>query len=201
MLDAYRRWRGAEPHQTVTYWKKIPGLAKKHGVVSHGHFAGEAGTFDARAARKALLLFKKLGMPDAVVLMRDADDQPQRLEGLEQARELFANADRIAVGVAIPEREAWILAGFSPTGDEEQRALARERRRLGFDPSRYPERLRGEGKRSAKQALANLVGDEREREAQCLRSTPISRLRERGSQCGLTRFLDEIEQRIVSTIV
>lgn len=92
-----------------------------------------------------------------------------------------------------------IWLGSSP--DKERQALARERERLGFDPSRQPEYLRGEGGRSAKRALANLTEGKREREAQCVASTPIEHLRQRGRRCGLAVFLDEIEQKVVPAIV
>ena len=201
LLDGLRCWRGAEPETAVTYWKKVRGLARKYNVRSHGHFSGEPGAPDAQAARRALLLFKKLGMVDALVLLRDADDQPERLKGLVQARDESPMADRIAIGVAIPEREAWVLVGYLPSDETERQALAEERARLGFDPSRYPERLRGEGQRSAKLALVNLTRGHHDREVECLEATPISYLRERGARCGLAAFLGEIEQTIVPAIL
>jgi hypothetical protein len=67
-LEHLRSWRGIEPDSAVTHWKQVRALAKAHEVSGHGLFSGEPGAPDARAARRALLLFTKLGMTDAVVL-------------------------------------------------------------------------------------------------------------------------------------
>lgn len=200
LLEHHRAFRGIEPDSLVTHWKKVPALAKAHGVRSHGHFSGEPGAPDANAARRALLLLTKLGMPDAVVLLRDADDQPERRVGLRQAREGSIHESRIAIGVAEPEREAWLLAGFQPRNDQERATLAGERQRLGFDPCLEPHSLRGEGKRSAKTALTALTRDDREREHQCLADTPLERLHERGASCGLAEFLDELRTRVAPVV-
>ncbi|MEX1366540.1 MAG: hypothetical protein AB1Z98_25675 [Nannocystaceae bacterium] len=200
-LEALRQFRGIGPGSEATLWKEVRGLAREHGVRKHGHFSGEPGAPDAQAARRALILFHKLGMPDAVVLVRDADAQPQRRRGLSQARGESPHSSRVAVGVAIPEREAWVLAGFEPRDDDEVQALAHERRRLGFDPSDQPERLGGDGKRSAKTALRNLSGGNRDRERECLDRTPLESLRRRGARCGLSELLDELRTRVVPSIV
>lgn len=201
MLEHLRRFRGIEPGSGVTYWKKVRTLAEAHGVHKHGHFSGEPSAPDAQAARRALLLFSKLGMPNAVVLLRDADDQPERRDGLEQARKEPIHASCIAIGVAEPEREAWLVAGFQPRDNDERQALARERQRLGFDPCLEPQSLRGEGKRSAKTALSNLTSGDHERQRQCLVDTPLEHLRERGTDCGLEAFLNELEERVVSAFM
>jgi hypothetical protein len=201
MLESVRSWRGVEPESAVTYWKHVRALAKTHHVRSHGHFSDEPAAPDAQAARRALMLFAKLGMTDAVVLLRDADDQPERCTGLRQARDSSPHRDRIAVGVAEPEREAWLVAGFQPRDDHERSALAQERQRLGFDPTLEPKSLRGDGKRSAKTALATLTVRDHERQRQCLADTPLEHLRERGASCGLAAFLDEIELRVAPAIV
>lgn len=200
MLEHLRAFRGIEPDSLVTYWKKIPTLAKALDVRSHGHFSGEPGAPDAQAARRVLLLFTKLGMPDAVVLLRDADDQPERRIGLEQAREGSPHRDRIAIGVAEPEREAWLVAGFQPRDDAEHTVLAAERQRLGFDPCLEPHSLRGGEKRSAKKVLAALTADDRERERQCITDTPLEHLCERGEGCGLAAFIDELKTRVAPVI-
>src|SRR5687768_7728874 len=54
---------------------------------AHGHFKGAPGAPMALAARKALLHFlARDPQPDAVILVKDADDDPiGRCRGLEQA--------------------------------------------------------------------------------------------------------------------
>lgn len=198
LLGSLRGWRGIEPETSVTYWKNVPELARQQGlsINTHGHFDGKPGAPDARAARRALLLFKRTGMPDAIILVRDADNQTRRLRGLQQARAEAANPERIAIGVARPEREAWILAGFEPLDQRERSALADQRRELGFDPTREPHRLGGHGKREAKAILGRLVHGDRERVSEILHTCSLETLEERGKRCGLTDFLEEVRDRV-----
>lgn len=198
-LEHIRSWRGIEPGTAFTAWKHVTMLAKRHRVVPMGFFDGDPGEHDARKARRALLLFARLGMPDVVVLVHDADDSPVRRVGFEQARS-GTMRDRIVIGIANPEREAWIIAGFVPGSDREQNALASERRRLGFDPTLHPHELRGNDKRSAKTALENLLGADEQREHRCLTEPPLAYLHERSRETGLAAFLDEIGEHIVPVI-
>ncbi len=199
-LEHLRAWRGIEPSTEHTAWKHVTTLVKQHRVAPMGFFDGNPGEHDARLARRALLLFAKLGVPDLVVLVHDADDRPDRRDGFEQARNGSHLRARIVIGIADPEREAWIIAGFVPCDEREQRALASERKRLGFDPTLHPHELRGNGKRSAKAALAGLLGDDRPREQSCLSEPTLEHLRRRGGQTGLAAFLDEIDERIVPLV-
>lgn len=147
------------------------------------------------------MLFARLGMPDVVVLVRDADNRnEERREGFEQARTSSPHLSRIVIGIANPEREAWVLAGFVPCDEREQSALASERQRLGFDPTLRPHELGGNAKRSAKAALASLVGGDDRRELRCLTEPSLTHLRQRGAHTGLAAFLDEIDERVVTVI-
>jgi len=199
-LEHFRSWRGIEPGLAFTVWKHVTMLAKRYRVVPMGRFDGDPGEHDARKARRALLLFAKLGMPDVVVLVHDADDRPDRRAGFEQARNGTPLPARIVIGIANPEREAWVIAGFVPCDDREQGALASERQRLGFDPTLHPHELRGNDKRSAKTALENLLGGDDHREHRCLTEPSLAHLRERGQQSGLAAFLEEIDERVVPVI-
>ena len=199
-LEHLRAWRGIEPGTALTLWKHVTTLVKAHRVAPMGFFDGNPGEHDARLARRVLLLFAKLGMPDLVVLVHDADDRPERREGFEQARNGTPMPERIVVGIANPEREAWVLAGFVPSDEREQSALASERQRLGFDPTLHPHELRGNAKRSAKTALASLLGGDDRREHRCLTEPPLTHLRQRGEHTGLAAFFTEIGERIVAVI-
>lgn len=191
-LDHFRSW------QTI-YWKEVGHRCKEHGVVAHGGF-GEAGRKpDARAARRALMLLSRLGAPEAVVMLRDADNQPERLDGLRQAREdrrQHIDPSRVAIGVAKPTREAWHLAGFEAETEAETAVLKREQERLDFDPTPHPHRLRRKGERSIKPVLDALTGGEHERERRCL-ACAHERLRDCGAKSGLPDFLDELRARVV----
>ncbi|MFO7562971.1 MAG: hypothetical protein R6X02_10045 [Enhygromyxa sp.] len=193
--DHYRTW-------LVIHWKNVKTLCEEHGVVVQGGFGGEPAAPDARAARRALVLLAKLGLPDAAVLLRDADNQPQRLVGLRQGRECSRHLDasRIAVGMATPTREAWHLAGFVPQTADETARLEQQRQRLGLDPACEPQRLQRKGERDIKAVLAELTGDDVQREQACLDS-PLEHLRERGAACGLSEFLDEVHERVVPLFV
>lgn len=195
-LDDRRAWQGIEPGTTATLWRRVKDLAQQHGVRAHGRFDASRRPPDAQAGRRALLLVEKLRCGDVVVLVRDADDQPERYTGLDLARKESASKDRVVIGVASPEREAWLLAGFVPNNANEQQTLDAERQRLGFDPTLYPERLGGRGKRDAKVALENVTSGRHDRERICIEETPLATLRLRGEGSGLAAFLAEVEQRL-----
>jgi hypothetical protein len=199
ILGHFRSWRGIEPGTGLTEWKHVKALATTHRVTTRGFFDGDPGKEDARAGRKALLLFRKFGMPDFVLLVRDAD-KSTRKAGLEQARKVSLEAEHVVIGVANPEREAWVLGAFVPCDERERRSIASERQRLGFDPTLTPHELGGNGKRSAKTAHANLLLDDHDREHLCLTEPPLEHLRERGQHTGLAAFLDEIDERIVTVV-
>ena len=201
-LEHLRGWAALDAQTPVLIWKRVRQLCDAHNIRVQGQFDGQPGAPDARAARRALMLLGHLTTPDAVVLMRDADDQPERLTGLHQARSDRRHGlapERIAVGVAIPEREAWHLCGFEPESDAERERVTTERQRLGFDPTHKPEQLHGDGKRSAKRALTALCDDDLDRERRCLDAT-LDQLRARGRDCGLTDFLAELDARVVPVV-
>jgi hypothetical protein len=190
-LDHYRGWQ-------VIPWKTVRDLCKEHGVSApHGRFDGGRAP-DAHAARRVLLLLSTLGRPAAVVLLRDADHQPERRRGLEQGRADHRHgldADRVAIGVAEPTREAWHLVGFVPATKAEADTLAVERDRLSFDPTRTPHQLRRSGERDIKLVLERLTGGDKDREQRCLECE--ERLRDHGRDCGLTEFLNELDTHVV----
>jgi hypothetical protein len=152
-LPSLREWTGIEPETRYTRWVGLGQLATQHRITAHGRGLGP----DGAAARKALLLVMRAQAQDdsieAVVLVRDMDNQPERRTSMETAR--AALADKLAFQVAIaapdPKREAWILHGFEPQNDKEKTLLADERKRLGFDPVTNPERLRGDRRKNAGQ--------------------------------------------------
>ena len=117
-LDSQRNWIGEVPAGCPLTWKSIPALARAQGIRVHGHFDGEPGLPDAHAARRALAyVLRNMSDIAGIVMIRDADDQPQRRLGLEQARSSYASHCAIVVGLAICERESWVLSGFVPPGE------------------------------------------------------------------------------------
>ena len=107
--------------------------------------------------------------------------------------------------IAEPEREAWVLAGFEPADDAEQRALQSCRAELGFQPHLDAHLLssgRDTAKTDSKRVLALLCSN-RERERECLRIGDKQRralLIERGARSGLRSFITEVEERLLAQV-
>jgi hypothetical protein len=205
-LPNLRQWTGIEPLTPHTRWMRLGVLAERHGVRTHGRGLGA----DGAAARKALLLVIQAQASDddieAIVLVRDMDNQPERRTSMECARAELADklAFQVAIAAPDPKREAWILRGYEPHNDRETTLLKDERKRLGFDPITNPERLRGDRRRAAEQEdrdikliVERLTQGDLNRERQCLESTPLSVLRGRGQETGLADYLGEAATRLL----
>ena len=95
LIDAINDWLDEDqlPHQREWVvelagdqltWKRIRRLAESAGIEAEGFFNGQPGLPDARAARRALR-YLRATVPEleAVVLIRDQDDQTDRRDGLE----------------------------------------------------------------------------------------------------------------------
>jgi len=204
-VNQLRAWQTVQGRSFIA-WSSIGGLLRDLRVVApRGHFGGEKGRADALAGRNALAIVRQMSNSnpiDAVFLVRDADNQPERRGGLDQARHEFESLEAavaVVIGVADPEREAWIISGFDPRNDREREALERATRELGGDPREHPDRMR-HGKdndaRSAKRILNLLADSDSGRMGECLERTELDRLHSRGAGSGLKEFLDEIEARV-----
>ncbi len=200
LLESYRTWIGAiRTHEKLT-WSNLPKLAREIGIKAHGHFDGVPAEADAIAARRAIrFLLKSIPDLNAIVLIRDQDDQPQRRTGLEQAIDEHRGCP-IIIGLAIPEREAWVISGFVPKDDAEQTRLDEEREKLSFHPLERSHELTA-GKddsawRSPKRVLKALTHGNNERERDCWNETQLATLRDRGSENGLLQYLNEVETRL-----
>src|SRR5262249_10113996 len=127
-LNVERTWIGAGTGDSFVRWKRVDRVKQELGVRPPlGHFKRQPARMDAVAARTALAIarhLKRRGTPvDAVLLVRDMDDQPERRDGLAQARHEAMEIDPampVVIGAADPEREAWLLAGFDPESPDEQ---------------------------------------------------------------------------------
>lgn len=128
-------------------------------------------------------------------------DRVLREEGPVWVREhLEFRQLRIVIGCPDLEREAWVLAGFEPENAAERARLDGEHGDLGFSPCEEAHRLRDKddrGQRSPKRVLAAFTSGEAGREERCWTDTPLERLRARGVESGLRRFLDEVAGSIV----
>jgi hypothetical protein len=201
LLGDQREWQRQSAGGERLTWTSIKQLARQTGVRVHGHFEGEPGLPDAAAARRAILfLLRTMTDLNAIVLIRDQDDQPERRAGLEQARGQDRSGISIVVGLAIVERECWVVTGFEPQNEGESSRLEIERRTLGFDP-----RLRSHdltackndtATHSPKRVLRQLSGGDPDRERRCWTEVPLQTLRERGGANGLAAYLHEVRDRL-----
>ncbi len=199
-LDSFRLWQRTEAGELYLAWKHLPDLASTLGIKAHGHFEGEPGAPDARAARRAIrVLLKVAPSIDAILLTRDTDGDSRRRTGLEQARKETPFGDKVVLAIAHPKREAWVLAGFEPQDDTERAALQSLRQELGFDPTAESHRIdarQSGAKKDIKRVLKVLCPDAG-RESACWRETDLKLLRQNGDKNGLSVYIEEIEARLV----
>jgi hypothetical protein len=196
---------GEDPSEGQLAWKSIPGRARELGISARGHFGDQPGLPDAQAARRAIAyVLRRFDAVDAILLIRDMDDHEQRRDGLRQARANDKSGKRIVIGLAIVERECWVISGFDPTSDEEQTKLAEESRKLGFDPCLRSHELTAckddQAKKSPKRVLKALTCGGWERQRQCWQSTGLTVLDNRGEANGLKDYFTEFRQQIVPLI-
>ncbi len=192
-------WRGLESHQPYLLWRDVNvELRQRRMTRLYGKFNGLEGSPYAFRTRHALLLAHHAN-PLAVVLVCDADNQPERLLGLQQARDShFADHYPVVVAVANPCREAWLVCGFTPQNNTEKNLLETLHQELSFQPCLQPERLKTADShvRNAKTVLSRLTSGSLEREHQILELAVFSRLLEHGQNCGLTAFLEEVRSKL-----
>jgi hypothetical protein len=205
IIEPQREWIGEDTPGRHLAWSTVAHQAREIGIRVQGHFDGDPGLPDARAARRAILyVLKRFGNLDAILLIRDMDDQPERKQGLEQARTIDNSGKSLVIGVAYSERECWVISGFNPENDEETQRLGVERQKLGVNPSLRSHELtackRDIALRSPKRVLKVLTGDNWERQRRCWKETSLQELKDRGEENGLADFLDEVKIHLVPLI-
>ena len=204
-IEHQRTWLKKLPTGDRLTWKGIKQLALDKGIRAHGHFDGKPGMPDAAAARRAILFLLK-SVPDlnGIVMVRDQDDQPNRRAGLEQGRTEYRSGCKIVIGLAVVERECWVISGFEPTDFTESSRLDAERSKLGFDPSLESHKLRtckDDGVvRSPKRVLRALTGGDQVRERRCWKEASMDDLRSRGENNGLVAYLNDVRRLLAPLI-
>ena len=156
--------------------------------------------------------------PDALVMIRDTDGRRDLTIVSEALRGLDAGHLRVVLWLANPEAEAWALVALAQSDPGRVRVL---QTRLGFDPTRSPERCtssreapHGKAHRDAKRVLRYLAG-----EAKDLDTAPpdplspellevllsglsegLDRLKSEGEGCGLAPFVAGLEQKLAPRV-
>lgn len=200
-----REWVAQEPGGRRLTWKAMRRLAEAAGIEAEGFFDGRPGLADARAARRAILYLRAVFPElDGIVLIRDQDDQPERRDGLDQARGEHHGQVVVVVGLAVVEREAWVISGFEPADHEETTRLDAERQVFGFNPCERSHELTAckddTAKRSPKRVLRELTRGDRDREAHCWQSSSLATLKQRGGENGLAAYLAEVREHLAPLI-
>jgi hypothetical protein len=203
-LDSQREWLANSSGGQRLTWKAVKQLARDAGIRAHGHFDGAPGLPDAVAARRAILFLRReFPNLNAIVLIRDQDDQPERGQGLEQAKDETHGGMTIVIGLAIVERECWVISGFE-CDDGEIALLEEIRKELGFDPRHHSHELtackNNQALRSPKRVLQHLTQGNYDRERRCWTETSLLTLMQRGGGNGLTPYLNCVYQRLASLI-
>ncbi len=221
LLPNLFQWSGLKEETEHSCWKdigKIIEQAKESGLPVPkvlGHSKNGRLKADGAAAMKILTLIrllhhKKERQIRAVLLIRDLDNQPERKQGIEQARLEDINRQpklEIVIGAADRMREAWILNGFIPLDSKETEILEEIGTELSFDPCKEAHRLRSNSLeepdriRNPKVVVEKLTRGNQLRQQQCWEETVLTVLRQRGINTGLTAYLDEIEQRLIPVIL
>lgn len=204
-----RTWTGLAAHTEFTKWTDVGELYEKTPRMPRylGHEReGQSNTHDYAAARRVLLLADHFITNEdrrirAVALIRDTDDQVrQRTQSLKNAREDHSS-DRfeVVLGIAKPMREAWILNGFEPQTNAEEKRLREERRNLPVDPLTESHELTAsseQAQNSCKRVVQVLTDGDSDRERACWQESDLDLLRERGELTGLTDYLEEVKRLI-----
>lgn len=177
-----------------------------------GHIDGKPAGPEATKWRKVFLAVLLEGQePEAILVAKDTDGDESKLAGLRLvvAQQNEQNPGRPVV-VAAPHQdaEAWLVAGFEATNDEEKKRLEGLSTKLSINPTLEPEKLTAhpnDAPRDAKRVLRQLLdlGDEsrplspeelREHHERLLCDLP--RLRRRGERTGLREFLDALQEAL-----
>jgi len=208
LLAFQREW--TTEHGGIQFrWDAIDDLGRDMNLRIRGYEDGEKDYPDFKAAVRALRVIRNLfDDVDAVVLIRDTDDQPDRIDGLNQAKNRFDGKPhdfRVLIGAARTKRECWVLAGFVPCDEVETGLLEDERPCLGFDPTTRSHELTAKNnenvdRKSAKRVLRKLTQGNFSREEECWTQTPLEHLKSKGQFNGLTEYLKQVEEVLVPMV-
>lgn len=205
--ESQRSWQPNGKEHLFFDVHKLEKYCDEHEVRRYpGRFDGKPGAANARMARKAFWLTRRLrqkGEPiAAIVFVVDMDgDGEERRKGIKQARTADDWSDfKIVIGCADLEREAWVLNGFEPQDEAERELLQEAHKEIGFSPVEKAHELTAKDDHSAKSAkrvLNKLTQGSWDRQEQCWLQTPLETLEKNGEGSGLTAFLAEVKDTLI----
>lgn len=179
-------------------------IAKEKNIPAGPKDFGEGGrvTRFAFTNLRALRLFEMHAtpVPDAVVLVRDTEDDPAVPAELHLVRAKHAWSFRTVIGHPKPEVESWILAGFIPGNQDETERHTAMHSHLGFDPCRQGHRMshnHGDRTKRPKEVLDALTAGDGSRTRECYAATGLAALEANGAETGLPEFFDEVRTHLV----
>lgn len=197
-----------DPDGKVTDGKLLPlelmdvkRLVAERGYRLHGHVGGEPLLPEAAQVRAVVVLFAAATQrPLAVVIARDLDGHPERLEGFRQV--LKSEADKIPFPLVLaapdPTSEAWYVAGFQPQSDEQHSQANGPGVGLQFSPVRESTRLRSgreHAPQSAKRVFGKLFGKDADAALAALRHAAKEAAAGRGPE-RLRAFVAEVPELV-----
>lgn len=172
-----------------------------------GHFDGAPGADGAAQARNAWHLLRKrnetLSTDDAfefAFVLRDADNKAEeRREGFDQALRVSRASGpcakpQLLTGLAITEREGWVLASFVARNERERDALKSEQQRSGLTLDADLHALVNADRshpRDNKRVLEALMGVSPEEHEDWIIKSRFEMVARRGATTGLNRALGE----------
>jgi hypothetical protein len=219
--EAVFSWAGLEDDIGFSCWSDFEAIANRFKEEGYrfprfnGQFSDGPTNLDYPIARNIVYLINqylkinKNRNVSAIVLIRDEDNQSKRFTTLCRLRDDLSRRGfqiPIIIGVANPEREAWVLNGYEAQTAAEKQVLQDIKRRIGLDPCLEAHRLRGKSSqpgtedRDIKHILRELTQDDPLREKQCWQETPLDILVERGQKTGLSQYIEEIEHHLLPTL-
>jgi hypothetical protein len=206
-LEHLRKWRGLEPGASCTRWTERKSLRDAYNLPRYRRRGSNEPQGIAYAeSRMIIALAERIQRKrriDALVLFKDLDNQPERRDGMLQARAEVS--EQILIVIATPKwkREAWILNGFECLNQREQEQLNIVIQRPGFDPRLNAENLHHGTSQDSKIILEELIQDHPKgakrfaRVQRCWVETPLDTLLERGKATYLSDYLDEVRSLLL----
>lgn len=209
LLKDLRQWQ-TFPNERRYYDRKHAVLDQKEHfprVKFHGQFKGHSWASEALHYKSLFLLYEKHWGTQFLFVARDGDKPAaDRHEAFKAVYQEYQSkrpeiTKRIILAFAIPEVEAWLIAGFEEQNDKERQTLKLVKQELGFNPVEHPERLTSnnrEDKKDAKRRFGELCcgQDQSVIEDRCLK-TSLETLKQNGQKCGLANFINQIQSKVL----